>query len=513
MTEQDGMADGEGGKPGSALQAVLQARAAILDAARPEAVAKQRRRGRWTAREAIAALADPDSFVEYGGLVRPALAGMAGAADGLVMGMAQMGGRAVDIVAYDYTVYAGTQSANNHAKIGRMLAHAEQHRLPVVCWLDGGGARPHDMKVEGRGASSTFVTFARLSGLVPTIGIVPGRAFAGHANLAGMCDLLIATREACMGMAGPPLVEAALGLKLTPEEIGPAAVHAASGAVDLVVEDEAAAIEAARQYLGYFGPPAAPGEAPDAAALRDIVPESPRRAYDVRKVIQGIADRGSVLELKPGYGRAMVTALFRIEGRAVGVIANQPMFLAGAIDGPAADKAARFIQVCDAFDIPLLVLCDTPGLMVGPEIEKTNLVRRSARMLTALANATIPLLTVVLRKAYGLGYYIMGSRPLHPSILLAWPTAEFGGMGLEGAANIIHRHELAAVEDPAERAALHRRRTEELRAYNTALEVAGRFAYDDVIDPAETRGILARVLRGLPAPPARNGRKRLIEPC
>jgi acetyl-CoA carboxylase carboxyltransferase component len=513
MKRQGSMVDGDQGAPRATLQAVLDARAALLDRARPEAVARQRRRGRWTVREAVAALADPDSFVEYGGLVRPALPGMTGAADGLVMGHAQMGGRAADIVGYDYTVYAGTQSANNHAKIGRMLAHAEQHRLPVICWLDGGGARPHDMKVEGRGASSTFVTFARLSGLVPTIGIVPGRAFAGHANLAGMCDLLIMTKDGCMGMAGPPLVEAALGLKLTPEEIGPAAVHVASGAVDVLVEDETAAIETARRYLAYFGPPTSPGEAPDSAALRDLVPENPRRAYDVRKVITGIADRGSVLELKAGFGRAMVTALARIEGRAIGVIANQPMFLAGAIDGPAAEKAARFVQICDAFDIPLLVLCDTPGLMVGPEVEKTNLVRRSARLLIALANATVPILTVVLRKAYGLGYYIMGSRPLHPSILLAWPTAEFGGMGLEGAASIIHRQELEAIEDPAERAEAHRERTAELRAYNTALEVAGRFAYDDVIDPADTRSILGKVLRGLPSTPHRAGRKRLIDPC
>jgi acetyl-CoA carboxylase carboxyltransferase component len=281
----------------------------------------------------------------------------------------------------------------------------------------------------------------------------------------------------------------------------------------VLVEDEVAAIETARRYLAYFGPPQAPGEAPDTAALRDLVPENPRRAYDVRRVVSGIADRGSVLELKAGYGRAMVTALARIEGRAVGVIANQPRFLAGAIDGPAAEKAARFVQICDAFDIPLLVLCDTPGLMVGPEVEKTNLVRRSARLLTALANATVPILTVVLRKAYGLGYYIMGSRPLQPSILLAWPTAEFGGMGLEGAASIIYRQELEEISDPAERAAAHQQRTTELREYNTALEVAGRFAYDDVVDPVDTRGILGRVLKGLPPAAPRSGRKRLIEPC
>lgn len=498
--------------PRVTLEQVQQARLALEDAARPEAVARQKRRGRWTARESIAALADTSSFVEYGGLVRPAIAEMQGAADGLVMGTARVEGRAVDIVAYDYSVYAGTQSANNHAKISRIFGHALQNRLPVICWLDGGGARPHDMKVEGRGASHTFVLFARLSGLVPTVAIVPGRAFAGHANLAGMSDVLIATRDSAMGMAGPPLVEAALGIKLKPEEIGPPDIHYAAGVVDVLVEDEAEAVEVAKRYLSYFGPPRPSGEAPDPAALCNIVPDNPRRAYDVRKVIRGIADIDSVMELRGGYGRAMVTALARLGGRPVGVIANQPMFLAGAMDGPACEKAARFVQICDAFDLPLLVLCDTPGLMIGPDVEKTGLVRRSARLLVAMANATMPILTVVLRKAYGLGYYIMGSRPFEPSILLAWPTAEFGGMGLEGAASIIYRRELESIEDAEARASRHREHTDELKQYNTALEVAGRFGYDDVIDPADTRAILLNTLVTLPPPPPRVGCKRTIEP-
>src|SRR5258707_1112909 len=363
------------------LQQVREARAAILDDARPKAVAQQRKRGRWTAREGIAVLVDPDSFVEYGGLARPAVSGMTGAADGVVMGTAQIDGRPVDLLIYDYTVYAGTQSAINHMKTTRMFEHAERHRLPVVCWLDGGGARPHDMKVEGRGATPTFVVFARLSGLVPTIGILPGRAFAGHANLAGMCDVLIATKDSTLGMAGPPLVEAALGVKL-----------------------------------------------------------------------------------------------------------------------------------CAAFDIPILSLCDTPGLMVGPDVERTGLVRKSARVLTAFANATVPVMTVVLRKAYGLGYYVMGSQPLNPAILLAWPTAEYGGMGLEGAVNIIYKAELDAVADAEERAALHKRLTDALKRSNTAIEVAARYHYDDVIDPADTRNILIKTLATLPPPPPRTTRKRLIEP-
>ena len=494
------------------LARLLELRAAQLDAARPAAVAKRHAQGRRMARENIDAFLDPGSFVEYGMLARPARADMQGAADGLVMGTGGVDGGPVAVVAYDYTVHAGTQSAINHRKIDRMFEVAARQRLPMVCWLEGGGARPHDMGVSLRGSTATFVSFARLSGLVPTVGIVAGRAFAGNANLAGLCDVLIATKQAVLGMAGPPLVEAALGRKFTAEEIGPVEVHVASGAVDILCEDEAEAGRLARQYLAYFRGPAAPGAAPDGTRLRDIVPENPRRAYNVHRVIEGIADIGSILELRPSFGRAAVTSLVRIEGRPVGVVANQPMFLAGAIDSPAADKIARFIQLCDAYDIPMLLLCDTPGLMVGPEVETTALVRHSARILTALANATTPFMTLVLRKAYGLGYYVMGSMPLEPAILLAWPTAEFGGMGLEGAVNIIHKRELEAAPDDASRAELHLHHTEALKRSNTALEVAARFDFDDVIDPAETRAVLARTLKTLPVPAPRSGRKHPVDP-
>ncbi|HYM29874.1 MAG TPA: carboxyl transferase domain-containing protein [Candidatus Cybelea sp.] len=493
------------------LARVRNARESRLDAARPDAVERQHKRGRWTARENIAAFLDSGSFVEYGGLARPARRDMQGAADGLVMGTGTAEGARVAVVAYDYTVHAGTQSAINHLKIDRMFELAKELRLPVVCWLEGGGARPHDMDVGVRGPVTTFVTFAQLSGLVPTVGIVPGPAFAGNANLAGLCDCVIATKKAVLGMAGPPLVEAALGKRFKPEEIGPVEVHVASGAVDLLCEDEAEAAALARRYLAYFRAPAAAGAPPDTAKLRDLVPENPRRAYNVRDAVKGIADVESVLELRPQFGKAVVTALIRIEGRAVGVIANQPMFLAGAIDSPASDKAARFIQLCDAYDIPMLFLCDTPGLMVGPEVETTGLVRHSARILTALANATTPFMTVVLRKAYGLGYYIMGSAPLKPALLVAWPTAEFGGMGLEGAVNIIYRRELDAATGEQARADLHKRLTDDLKRSNTALEVAARYGFDDVIDPAETRDVLAKTLRALPPVPPRAGRKRVID--
>jgi len=313
-------------------------------------------------------------------------------------------------------------------------------------------------------------------------------------------------------MAGPPLVEAALGVRYTPQEIGAAEFHEQSGVYDLVADDDAQAIALAQRYLAFFGPPRANTCAADQTLLRTLVPENPRQSYDVRQVVATLADADSVLELKAAFGGCVVTALIRLEGRAVGVIANQPLQLAGAIDSAGSVKAARFASICDAFDIPLLLLCDTPGLMVGPDAEKSGLVRHSARLLTAIANATTPLMTVVLRKAYGLGYYIMGSQPLDPAILLAWPTAEYGGMGLEGAVNIIYRRELEAIDDVDARAALHARLTAELKDEHSAIVAASRFTYDDVIDPAETREMLLRTLESLPPPAARSTRKRLIEP-
>ena len=498
------------------LARVMAAQAAREDAARPERIERQHARGRNTARENIAAFADPGSFVEYGGLAQPARKDMEGPADGLVMGTANVDGDPTVLVAYDYTVHAGTQSATNHRKMDRMFTLAEQNRWPLVGWWDGGGARPHDMLIPGRPESPGFVTYARLSGWAPTVALVTGRAFAGQANLSGLSDVVIATKTASMGMAGPPLVEAALGHRLSPEEIGPMDVHEAAGSIDVLVETEAEAMAAARQYLSYFR---RPGEsergdavAPDVMALREVIPENPRRAYDVRKVIRLLADQDSVLELRPRFGRAAVTALARINGRPVGVLANQPMVLGGAMDSPACDKLARFIGLCDAYDIPLIFLCDTPGLMVGPEIEKTALVRHSARILTAAATATVPILTVVLRKAYGLGYYVMGSMAYAPNLLVAWPTAEFGGMGIEGAVNIIHQQELAEAADEETRSTLHARLTDELKDHHTALRVAGRFYIDDVIDPADTRAILDSALGKIPPPPPRTTRKRVVEP-
>jgi acetyl-CoA carboxylase carboxyltransferase component len=353
---------------------------------------------------------------------------------------------------------------------------------------------------------------AQLSGLVPTVGVVSGRCFAGNANLAGLCDTLIATRKAALGMGGPPLVEAALGITLTPEELGPAEMHEACGAVDVLVDDEREAIDCVRRYLSFFlGPGRSSDEAPDTAALRRLVPENPRRAYDVRKVIEGIADLDSVLELRPRFARAAVTALAKVQGVPVGVLANQPMHQAGAIDSPTSDKLARFIQLCDAHDIPMLYLCDTPGLMVGPEVEATALVRHSSRILNAAVNATTPFMTVILRKAYGLGQYMMGALPLKPALLVGWPTAEFGAMGFEGAVKITHKAELEAIPDKKARLERERELADGLRAHNTALGLAGRYELDDVIDPADTREVVIRFLGSLPPVPPRTGRKRTID--
>jgi len=490
---------------------VVRLRRAALDEARPEAVAKRRKTGHRTARENIDDFLDEGSFLEIGRLTKPKLPHMTGPADGLVMGTGTVEGLPVAVMSYDYTVYAGTQSSHNHVKHDRLFQLAMKHRWPLVTWLEGGGARPHDAMTGRVATTTTFVDFARASGWVPLIGICAGRAFAGNANLCGMCDVLIATPKAAIGMAGPPLVKAALGKDFTPEEICPPEIHMAQGVIDIMVADEAEAGRVAQQYLGYFQGPRAPGETPDVRRLRDVVPESPRRAYDVRKVIAGIADVDSFLELKPKFGRAIVTGFAHVEGRPVGIIANQPMFMAGAIDSPASEKAARFIQLCDAFDIPMLLLCDTPGLMVGPDVEKTGLVRRSARVLLALANATTPFMTIVLRKAYGLGYYVMGSEPLEPTLLLAWPTAEFGGMGIEGAVNIINKPELDAAPDKETHDRIHAERVAELKKANTALEVAGRFEFDDVIDPADTRWYIAETLKRLPAPAPRQHRKHPVD--
>jgi acetyl/propionyl-CoA carboxylase alpha subunit len=496
-----------------------------LDIERPSAVARRRATQQRTARENVEDLCDPGTFVEYGGLALAAQRARRSLeeliektpGDGMVTGVGRINGelfpdpqaRAV-VLAYDYTVLAGTQGTRNHAKTDRMIGVAQTGRMPVVLFAEGGGGRPGDTESSGdSGGVPTFGRFAELSGLVPLVGITSGRCFAGNASLLGCCDVVIATANSNIGMGGPAMVEGGgLGV-FAPEEIGPLPVQLANGVVDIGVADEAEAVRVAKKYLSYFQGPLARYAAPDQRRMRQIIPENRLRVYDVRAIVETLADTGWVLELRREFARGMVTSLIRVEGRTVGVIANDPRFLGGAIDSDGADKASRFMQLCDAHDIPLLFLCDTPGIMVGPEIEKTALVRHSSRMFVIGANLSVPFFTVVLRKAYGLGAIAMSGGSFKRAVAtVAWPTGEFGGMGLEGAVKLAYRNELAQIQDPVER----RRKYQEMVAHmyerGKALSIATIFGVDDTIDPADTRPWLANLLRALPPRPRGSGKRR-----
>lgn len=509
------------------LAEVLERHEIGLDAARPEAVARRRKTGQRTARENIADLCDPDSFVEYGAL------GVAAQrrrrtmddlikntpADGLITGHATINAELFGperahcvVLAYDFTVLAGTQGHLNHRKKDRMFQLARDLCIPLVLFAEGGGGRPGD--TDGDFSSRTFHDFPKLSGLVPLVGIISGRCFAGNASLLGCCDVVIATSNSNIGMGGPAMIESGgLGV-FRPEQVGPMSVQEPNGVVDIAVADEPEAARVARKYLAYFQGSLDRFECADQHILRKIIPENRLRVYDVRKVIETLADTDSVLELRPQFGRTMVTALIRIEGRAIGLVANNPMHLAGAIDSDGADKAARFIMLCDAFDIPLLYLCDTPGIMVGPEIEKTALVRHSSRMFLAGANVQVPFLKIILRKAYGLGAIAMSGGADDASVFtVSWPTGEFGPMALEGAAKLGYRNELAAIADPAERKKRFDEMVAGLYRRGKALNVATHFAIDDVIDPADSRRWIAHSLRSTPVPTRRTTKKYPFVDC
>jgi acetyl/propionyl-CoA carboxylase alpha subunit/acetyl-CoA carboxylase carboxyltransferase component len=509
------------------LAEVLDRHAVGLDAARPDVVERRRAAGQRTARENVEDLCDPGTFVEYGPLViaaqrrRRSIDDLIARtpADGLVSGLGSVNGdlfpadraRCV-IMSYDYTVLAGTQGLQNHRKKDRLFELAERWRLPVVFFTEGGGGRPGDTDAASGVAGLDCLAFhlwGRLSGLVPLVGITSGRCFAGNAALLGCCDVVIATADSTIGMGGPAMIEGGgLGV-FRPEEVGPMAVQVPSGVVDIAVDDEAAAVAVAKRYLSYFQGPLAEWEAADQRLLRTAVPENRLRVYDVRWVIDTMMDAGSVLELRSGFGRGMVTALARVEGQPMGVVANDPTHLGGAIDADGSDKAARFMQLCDAFDLPMLFLCDTPGMMVGPEAEKTGLVRHCSRLFVTGANLTVPFFTIVLRKMYGLGGQAMaGGSTKAPMFTVAWPTGEFGGMGLEGYVKLGFRNELAAVGDPEERKALFEQMVARAYEHGKAVNTASHFEIDDVIDPADSRAWITRALRSVPPPARRDGKKR-----
>jgi acetyl-CoA carboxylase carboxyltransferase component len=493
------------------LDEALERQALTRDEARDEAVERRHAANARTARENIADLVDPGSLVEYG---RFAIAAQRGRrevedliantpADGLVAGTARINGElfgersACAVLSYDYTVLAGTQGALGHRKKDRLFELIERMRLPTVFFAEGGGGRPGDTDYPVVSALDTraFALWARLSGLVPRIAVVAGRCFAGNAVIAGCSDLIVATENISLGMGGPAMIEGGGLGKVDPDEVGPIAMQADNGVVDLVVADEAAATAATKRLLGYFQGSLPPGTAPDQAPLRDAVPERRRRAYAVQPIVETLADEGSATFLRERFAPEMVTALARVEGRPVGLIANDTRHVAGAITSDAADKAARFLQLCDSFGLPVVSLIDTPGMMVGPEAEATGLVRHASRLLIAGAALSVPLIAVILRRGYGLGAQAMAGGSLHePLLTVAWPSAHLGPMGLEGAVRLALRKELDAIEDEGEREQRVRELTAAAEENAKALNAAALFEIDDVIDPAETRALIASTL-------------------
>jgi acetyl-CoA carboxylase carboxyltransferase component len=499
------MSEGEGRDD---LAELLARRALTEDAARPDAVERRHGAGGRTARENVADLVDPGSFVEYG---RYAIAAQRGRrelqdliertpADGLLAGTARINGElfgeraACAVLSYDYTVLAGTQGALGHRKKDRLFELIERMRLPTVFYAEGGGGRPGDTDYPVVSALETraFALWAKLSGLVPRIAVVAGRCFAGNAVIAGCSDLIVATEDVSLGMGGPAMIEGGGLGRVEPDEIGPIAMQAGNGVVDVVAADEAAATAATRRLLAYFQGATPPGPEPDQARLREAIPERARRAYDPRPIVETLADQGSVTFLQERFAPEMVAGLGRIEGRPFGFVANDSRHVAGAITSEASDKAARLLRLCDSFGLPVLSLVDTPGFMVGPDAEATGLVRRASDLLLAGAGLRVPLVAVILRRGYGLGAQAMTGGSLHePLLTVAWPGAHLGPMGLEGAVRLALRKELESIADEGEREQRVRDLTAAAEENAKALNAAALFELDDVIDPAETRSLIA----------------------
>ncbi|MEM7344194.1 MAG: carboxyl transferase domain-containing protein [Chloroflexota bacterium] len=502
------------------LAEVFERRSFGLDENRPDAVEKRHSRGQRTARENVVDLCDPGTFVEYGSAIiaaqrtRRSLDDLIQRtpADGLITGFGAVNGELFDettaqclVMAYDYTVLAGTQGALNHKKMDRLLKLAAKGERPLILFAEGGGGRPGDVDYIGAAQLDvmTFTMYASLSGKIPLITIVSGYCFAGNAALAGCADLLIATENSAIGMGGPAMIEGGGLGRYHPKEVGPADVQAKNGVIDILVKDEAAAVVAAKKYLAYFQGPVASWSCVDQRHLRHLIPENRRRIYDIRQVITTLFDDDSVLELRPHFGLGMITALARIEGQPVGLIANNPTHLGGAIDSDGADKAARFMQLCNTHGLPIVALVDTPGIMVGPEAEASGTVRHASRLFVTGASLRVPYFAIILRKGYGLGAQVMCAGSFHvPFFTVAWPTGEFGAMGLEGAVRLGFRKELEAVENDEARQALFEKMV--AKAYETgkALNTASFMELDEVIDPAESRQWIVAGLTSTKSPPS-----------
>ena len=495
--------------PARGLTEVLARRFLTTDAARPEKVERWHARGRRTARENLADLVDPGSFVEYGRFVTAAqesrrdLAELVveAPADGIVGGTATIDGRPCAVLSYDYLVMAGTQGMRGHRKSDRLIELVRRMGLPTVFFTEGGGGRPgdSDLPVVSALDVGSFALWGALEGVVPRIAVVSGRCFAGNAVLAGCADLRVATADANLGMAGPAMIAGGGLGRFAPEEIGPAAEQAANGVLDVVVDDEAEAVAVVRQLLGYLTGRQEAGAADDQTVLRTLLPENDREAFDVRPVITTLADHDSVVWLREAWAPELVTAFARVEGIPVGVVANQSTHLAGALTADASAKAVDFLDLCERWALPVVSLVDTPGFMVGPEAERTGLVRHASRMVGAGARLSVPLVGVVLRRGYGLGAQAMlGGSTHRPLLTIAWPDAHLGPMGLEGAVRLAMAHELAALPE-VERESVVAEQTAAYRKHASALNAARVFEIDDVVDPAETRGIVAATLRAASA--------------
>jgi len=539
------------------LAELAERQAYLTEEYRAEKIAKRHVKQQRSPQENLADLLD-GTFREYGPLVtasswqKEEWLRETTQADGLLMGIGHVNGdlftqehSRVIAVHYDYMVVAGTQGGRGHYKQDRMYVLAKRFRLPIILFSEGGGGRPGisggepaakvdlaiasglreasglepesaSVDIAGRGGggvpidSYTFTMLPELSGLVPLVGINSGRCFAGNTVLLACCDVIIATENSTIGLGGPAMIEGGgLGI-YTPEEVGPMSFQVPNGVVDILVKDDEEAVQIAKKYISYFQGSIENWSAADQRQLRHIIPEDRSEMYDIREVINTLADEASVLEIRRAFGVGIVTAFIRIEGMPLGLIANNPEHLSGAIDSDASDKAARFLQLCDTFDVPVLSLMDCPGIVVGPEHERQALLRKCGRLFVTGANMTTPIFGVVLRKAYGLGVQAMcGGSSMEPFFTVAWPTAEFAPMTIDGSVRLAFGRELDAIEDLDQRQQVYERLVGELVEQARAVNSGGTsYGIDDVIDPSETRDWIAQALRTVPKTPTRVDKKR-----
>lgn len=481
-------------------------RASTLDDSRPHAIEKQKALGKLTARRRLELLCDPGTFLEFGQLAEAVnVPDKESPADGVIIGIGEIDGRRTAIVNYDFTVMGGSQGEVNHAKTDHIHKIAIEQAIPVVYLLDGGGARAQDLDSFRYYYPEMWYDQVRMSGWVPMVAGVMGPCYAGHANIAGLCDLVVMVEKtASMGVAGTHLVRASLSTDISPFELGGAKMHAeVSGVADMLVQNDEDCVAMLKKFLSFLPsnasetPPIIPNDDPvdrRDERLLSILPSTEKRGYDMYRVIRAIVDHGEIVDIKPSWAKNMITCLARLNGRPIGIVANQTLHMAGVIDTPASEKMSHFVEMCDAFNIPLVLFADVPGFMAGPDHERTGLVRRSMKTLYALGHCTVPIVCIVIRKAYGMGGYVMGSRGFRPNMLLGWPSAEMGGMGLGGAVEILHRKRIAESENPEK---LRAELVEELLSKMRAFPTAKVYGFDDIIDPRDTRPVLIRALESL----------------